>query len=324
MYSISNSQITDLKDLNTFISDEEILLKYFGEYELDKHYLCPFVEETVPSFIISYYNNRLVWRRFGLYDRPMSAIDFVMVKFNLSFKDAINKCFREINVDNTEILKTITIPVETSKTCGINYVEDWYPWELDYWKDYHFDKKILKKYEIYPCTGYWINQFRWHYSKKNDPLFVYMHGLNSWTGYRPLAKNKLDKFRKHNIKNHIMGMENLPNEGDLLFITKSYKDLITLNLIGLNAIAVHTERVYIDHNIITNLKKRFKHIYVVFDNDKTGIDASMFFTKEYGLNYYNIPSNCIGCKDPADLSKIQGLDALEKSIKEKLKRDNIL
>lgn len=322
MYSLSNTTVTSKTEINSLISDEEIMTFYFGEFDLDKFYLSPFREEKNPSFIISYYNNKLVWRDFGLSNRPKGVMDFVCMKFNINFAQAISKILSDIVEPNK-----IPVAKKYLKRDKINYhleySDKWLDWQLEYWKKGGIKISTLDKFKVNWCKELWFNGKLFSRGSKVNLMYYYNHSLTpfdeSWTVYRPYAQFD-KKFRKHNIEGRIMGLELLPEFGDILVITKSYKDIMVLYEIGIPAIAPHNENIPIDKEVIDSLKKRFKHIYVNYDNDNTGVNSSIKFTKEHDLNYWNIPKN-LNCKDPYECSCLYGLDKVFNLLNEKLTRD---
>src|SRR5690606_662171 len=95
MYGFHNIEIS-IEELFQLVSEEDILTYYYGPWEPNKFSLCPFIPETKPSFYPIYYNQRLKWIRFGLYNKPMDVIDFVMIKYGISFKDALRKIYNDL------------------------------------------------------------------------------------------------------------------------------------------------------------------------------------------------------------------------------------
>lgn len=312
------------EELIKLVSEEDILYHYYGEYEIDTLMPCPFREETRPSFMISYVKGKLKWIRYGIIDRYSSPVDLVRIKYKLAYHDAIQKIYEDLFLQKKA--KGI-VPKEKKERKHLlqspEYVENFEEFELEYWKQYHFSKETLLEWNVYPCTRYWIGDKVWHSSKKGDPLFVYIHDelKQIWTGYRPLGPPE-EKFKKHNVSSHIMGLDKIPFLGDYLFITSSYKDIITLSLLGYPAIAPHSERSLIPSELIKSLKLTFKHIYVAYDNDATGVAQSIELTKIHNLRYWNTPKG--EPKDPSDYSKEYSLEKLKQSIDEKIKRDEKL
>lgn len=114
----------------------------------------------------------------------------------------------------------------------------------------------------------------WKYTNDN-PIFTYLYELEGqyyYKAYRPLAKDKGDKFYNDmkGVANRCLhGLWYLPATGEQLIITKSGKDAIVLDELGYNVVAIQGEgsKYPIDHQIMSNLKSRFKNIYLLYDND---------------------------------------------------------
>lgn len=317
MYNFKSIVIDTEEELLKFFSEEEIMLYYFGYFKPRKHYPCPFKPETDPSFYISYYRGRLKWRRFGLYESPRSPVEFVKLLFPLlNHIQIINKIYWDLQegVDQKIVLE-IREASQDEIDMAVEIDHILLDFEKQYFKDYHVTESTLKYYEIKGCRDSFIANKRFCKSRKSDPAFVYLHDKDSYSIYRPLAE-KSKKHRKHNIRNHIMGYKELPETGDILFITKSMKDIMVFHELGIPAIAPHSERTFLPKGVLDELKLRFKEIYVVYDNDETGVEASKKFTKENDLKYWNVPNN-IDCKDPAEVSKKFGLEILKQMLNDK-------
>ena len=84
------------------------------------------------------------------------------------------------------------------------------------------------------------------------------------------------------------------------------KDIMCLYSMGITAIAPNSETQFISDTVLTDLKNRFEHIVVLFDNDLTGIS---FMTKQKRLHpeliYTWIPRK-YGAKDISDYYKEYG------------------
>lgn len=92
--------------------------------------------------------------------------------------------------------------------------------------------------------------------------------------YRPEAARKSDKFRTNAEGSPMLGYQKLPKKGEVVFITSSYKDIITLHTQGIVATAPMGEATNIPSMYIRDLKKRFKKIVINFDNDLAGRTAA--------------------------------------------------
>ena len=104
-------------------------------------------------------------------------------------------------------------------------------------------------------------------------------------------------------ENYCFGLEQLPAKGDLLFITGSEKDVMSLTVHGFHAICFNSETVTIPVGIIHRLSFRFKHIVLLYDVDKAGLDSSAkqeLALKNYGVKRLLLP--LAGTKVEKDIS----------------------
>lgn len=332
-YNFDNITIRSKEELNRYVSDEDIITHYFGEFELDTYYPSP-RGEKYPSLMFDYYNEELKWRDFGQFNTPRDAIEFVIFvksldKIYLDYMPALTVIYNEVE---RGVCKRVFTQEEKQKNVALKFRRRYYTWELDYWKDYHFTLDILERYKVYPCE-IWNNGLLWHRSKKDDPLYVYLWDMQSeiWKGYRPFGETVRisgryirKKFFANNIDGHIQGWEYLPAFGPIVVITKSYKDVITLSLLGIPAIAPHSENMFISEATLDNLRNRFEHIYVNYDNDETGVKKSIEYSNKYCIYYWNVPRDAAGCKDPSDMSKKYSLKAVKDSLLDKFNRDKVI
>lgn len=356
-YNFENISMSSYEELLQYVSEEDIMTYYFGNWEPDVHYLDEhFKAETKPSFYISYYNQQLKWRRFGLFNNPHSPVEFVMYKYNLAFYPALNKVYEDIYLGHHQLsldkIKSLRTSARDQTSMSI-VIKDWEQFDLDYWLQYDgFSIEKLEKFKINAASEYWTNERLAHVSSKNDPLYCYDHssetGTCSFTAYRPYAdllcnsskrpdkyKDVSFKFRKYMIRGHFINLNTLisrKNSGqinnplfkDIVFITSSMKDVVALDCIGMDSIAPHTEEGLITHECLDSLSKYYKHIYIAYNNDSTGVRNSLKLTEQYNLKYWNVPKTIDCCKDPSDVLKHESLNLLNETILEKLKRDKTI
>lgn len=177
--------------------------------------------------------------------------------------------------------------------------------ESEFWKKYGITLEILNKYNV--CS---LEEFQ---GQKNDGnLFVYnssytepMYGYKSKRYikiYRPFSKTRF-LYGGEIGEHYCFGLEQLPAKGDTVFITAGEKDVMSLAAHGFNAICFNSETATIPVNIIYKLTFRFKHIILLYDVDKTGIESSKKHEKqlyEYGVRRLALPLS--GSKDEKDIS----------------------
>lgn len=111
--------------------------------------------------------------------------------------------------------------------------------------------------------------------------------------------------------NNIQGYEQLPDTGDLLIITKSLKDVMTLYSLGYTAVSANSENTIIPQQIMKDLNNRFNKILIFYDNDVSGKKGAHLMSETYGASTVEIPMS-YKSKDISDFIKDYGK---EKTIK---------
>ena len=143
--------------------------------------------------------------------------------------------------------------------------------------------------------------------------------------YRPYAGKK-QKWLSTCTKNDIGSITHLPWIGEILIITKSYKDCRVIRNQGYNSVWFQNEGMIPDNDIIISLCKRFERIYVLYDNDNAGIKAGKKVTDTINSLF---PGKCmhiflpekyleLNIKDASDLisfNKLYLLNFLNENIK---------
>ncbi|MDR1762956.1 MAG: toprim domain-containing protein, partial [Dysgonamonadaceae bacterium] len=148
--------------------------------------------------------------------------------------------------------------------------------EKEFWAQYGITAEILKTYKIVS-----LKEFRSEnndgkpftlYSTDNEPMFGYQ-GKRHIKIYRPKSEIRF-LYGGLLPDNYCFGLEQLPAKGDTLFITGGEKDVLSLSAKGFHAICFNSETSNIPQSIIKKLSYRFKHLVLLYDTDKTGLEAS--------------------------------------------------
>ncbi|KAF5056134.1 hypothetical protein DSECCO2_370440 [anaerobic digester metagenome] len=166
--------------------------------------------------------------------------------------------------------------------------------ELDFWIRAGITPEILKLYRAVSLKEFRSenkdNKPFYYTSSVSEPIFGYM-GKRYVKIYRPFSEIRF--LYGGNIgESYCFGLEQLPAKGDTLFITGGEKDVMTLAAHGFHAICFNSETSTIPTGIIYKLTFRFKHIVLLYDADKTGIDAAIKHEKalaEYGVKRFALP-----------------------------------
>ena len=197
-------------------------------------------------------------------------------------------------------------------------IKDYSQEELDWWSQYGINYKLLKKYHVYSIQNVFLNGNVTAISSNKMPIYGYDFGKDKnheekWKIYFPLRTNY--RFLNNVSKKVLQGYKQLPKEGELIVITKSMKDVIALNSFGIAAVAPNSETLFINDKQLEEFKNRFKHILVMYDNDRAGLYNMNKIRKEHPeLNYFYIPKNL--AKDFTDSIKLIGIDKMKQLVKE--------
>lgn len=313
---------------------KEFLLSKFNEETFMTYYLgipvkkglfkSPLRGDHVPT--CSFFRNKageLIFKDFSgaFYG---NFINVVMYKYQCNYYKALKIIASDFGLIGTSIKKTPIKVQETFKDSGqavINVeIQNFTEQELKWWNKYGITEKILKKFKVYSCKNVWLNGNYFAKSAQNNMMFGYYGGIKDkvelWRIYFPQRKEY--RFLSNWNSNKIQGFNQLPKAGNVLVITKSMKDVMTLYSVGIPAIAPNSETLFISDNVLSNLKERFNRIFVLYDNDLPGISNMNKIKKLHPeLNYLWIPRET-GAKDISDLHKLLGKKNFNVFLKEKL------
>ena len=138
-------------------------------------------------------------------------------------------------------------------------------------------------------------------------------GEEKWKIYFPLKKEY--RFLNNLSKKVLQGYHQLPKTGDLLVITKSMKDVVAMYGFGIAAVSPNSETLFIEDKKLEEFKQRFKHILVLYDNDRAGLFNMAKIRKIHPeLNYFYLPWYL--AKDFTDSIKLVGVDHMKEYVDE--------
>lgn len=177
--------------------------------------------------------------------------------------------------------------------------------ELAFWGESGITQEVLKLFRVVSLKKFSSE------NNEGKPFCIAATDKEPVFGYT--AKQYVKVYRPHSEmrflyagdfgENYCFGLEQLPAKGDLLFITGGEKDVMSLTVHGFHAICFNSETVTIPVGIIHRLSFRFKHIVLLYDVDKAGLDSSAkqeLALKNYGVKRLLLP--LAGTKVEKDIS----------------------
>lgn len=182
------------------------------------------------------------------------------------------------------------------------------PQERNWWKDYGISIETLKHFNVSSCRRAYIGLRNKVSATIDYPVYSYKQKSNIGDYdvhriYRPMEKHGA-KFLGNATIHDVQGIEQMPEEGKLLVITKSLKDVMVLYEHGISAIAPHSETSGISTNIINPLFMSYNKVILFFDDDNAGREGARRMSD---IANFNIPKiwipQSLKVKDISDLRK---------------------
>ena len=307
---------TCLDNIFDYISEIDIFNKYFLKVDFKAKYINPLrPDDTTPGAYYHQKDGKIKFIDWGASPTHYTAIDVVMLMYNLSFIEAIQLIKQDFGLDFKNY--SFTPEIRQIKYVGNTIIEkepvfkaiisptlrDFNKRDMDYWNQYYISLKTLKKYCVSVVDRCYINEQLYHIYTNADPMYCYQE-KDLYKIYRPYG-GRSRKWRTNFSGGILEGYSQLPEKGELLIITKSRKDVMVLSEMHYNAVAVKSETSIPSTNAMQLLKSRFKNIICLFDNDSTGINALNKINSVYNLKTTKIDSN-YGVKDISDFIKKYG------------------
>lgn len=145
-----------------------------------------------------------------------------------------------------------------------------------FWSKSRITEHTLNKYNVRPLHSFSsVNQEGKSYTlteTAQEPMYGYV-GDKYIKIYRPRSEMRF-LYAGDLGENYCFGLDQLSAKGDLLFITGGEKDVMSLAANGFHAICFNSETTVIPTSVLMLLSYRFKHIVLLYDMDKTGLEVS--------------------------------------------------
>jgi hypothetical protein len=304
-------------------------------------YVAPYRNDNNPDCYFDEYQGRIYFVDFADIDkRPKNCMKFLMRSLSLDYKNIleyINEYFNLGLGNSTKVAKKIIVEnsynVEDfskvfKKKRTITYIPRQFNGKDNaFWRKYEISKQNLIDDGVIPIDLYKST------NRKGEPFTVrpldIMYAYTDFNEgkikiYAPRG-NKLEKWFTNCNQDDIGSMKHLPDKGELLIISKSYKDCRVIRNQWLNSVWFQNEGMLPNLTIIKNLCKRFKTIVVWFDNDQAGLAngkvvvdyINSIVPKKAKLIF--LPPKLLQekVKDPSDFIAVKGKQELIKFLQEK-------
>ena len=299
---------------------------------IDRMFKSEFRKDSRPSCHVIMWEGDLLYKDFG--ERGYRVFDYIARKHNTDFQGSLRIINRDFNLglgsDASVKVETSMVMPEKSNFDMKEFERQptiievkprrWTDLDREYWAQYEIPPILLKYHKIYSIGAYRIDsKYQDNVSYRINPYqiaysmdYYWYDGVFRRKLYFPQTKGRF-RFISNVNNTIVQGWTLLPKNGsNILFVTKSYKDILTFNMLGYWAIAPNSEHSFIPEQVMDKLKKRFNNIYVWFDNDEGGIKGGEGFAERFELPFTYNP---IGePKDPSDFVKAYSSKEFDKLV----------
>ena len=294
------------------ITEYDIFVYYCPNFKkLGKKFNSDLREDHSPTVSIIPYNGKLLYKDFGNSDHAFDCFNYVKYKYNCSFIDALRiiDCDFNLKLSSNTAAKQFTMGImgyrqktpEFKKSLVIIKKKKrlWNKEDATFWSKYLVSKKTLIMFAVEPISHFWVNEARFT-CKSVSYAFKFKNRYKIYSPYED--KNK---WLSNTTKSDVQGYDQLPDKGERLIITSSLKDVMCLYAAGYHSIAMQSEMQMPNEKLISELKKRFNTIEILYDNDFNKLDnPGQTMAKKicdlYGFNNVCLPKT-FESKDPSDL-----------------------
>ena len=303
--------------------NQESIMQYYTGQDVNSKKLFTSVLRKDNHVTCSFYKSKsgILYMHDFATNEHLDCWNIVMQLYNCNYYDALNIIaqdfgFIEGTHKNVSPPKLVNDLKETESSKIQVQIKDFTEKELKWWNQFGISKKLLKKYHVFSLQHVFLNGQLRFTSSEQCPIYGYYFGKDKnheekWKIYFPMRQEF--RFLNNVSKKTLQGYHQLPKTGDLLVITKSMKDCISLYGFGIPACAPNSETLFVNDKQLEEFKQRFKHILVVYDQDKPGKHNMWLIRKQHPeLNFFTMPKDL--AKDFTDSVQLVGVDKMKELV----------
>ena len=311
MISSGKSSFT-LDDVLRVASEAQIVSYYLGILKVPCIINSPLRQDRHPSFgLYSPNGTEINYIDFSTRD---SGTIFTLLKnmWNLDYPEVFKRICQDFSKFNSKatVIKSSKCDI-TSQGSSSNIdmkckVREWKDYDLEYWASYGITLPWLKYANVYPISHKIIvkdgKEFVFGADKYAYAYVEFKEGKTTLKIYQPFNKRGFKWANKHD-RSVISLWTKVPKTGDKIVVCSSLKDALCLWAnTSIPAIAIQGEGYSISNTAINELKRRYKEVYILLDNDEAGLRDGEKLSASTGFINLVLP-NINGAKDVSDLYK---------------------
>lgn len=321
----SGKSSVSLDDILSKVTEADILSYYLGVTEVPCIINSPLRQDRRPSFgLYSSDGIRIFYIDLATKDSG-GLFDLLGKMWNCDFKEVLNKINDDISkfcggasihsYTSCAVRSTSSYNKDTDLQCK---VRDWRDYDIEYWASYGIPLEWLKYAEVYPISHKIVIKDGHRYVFGADKYaYAYVEhkeGKVTLKIYQPFNKAGYKWSNKHD--NSVISLwTKVPEYGEQICICSSLKDALCLWAnTDIPSLSIQGEGYRMSNTAISELKRRYKQVFICFDNDKPGLKDAQKLSEETGFTNVVLPPFNEG-KDISDLYKAKGKDEFLRIIK---------
>ena len=319
-----------LEDVLARTTEFDILYHYFNVSELPTIIHSPLRQDNRPSFgLYTLDGKRVHYTDLATKDRG-GLFDLLMKYWGESYKDMLNHLWKDLpnfsnaNVQFNSMKSERTYQYQSLKSRNIDLqckVREWRDYDIEYWASYGISLEWLKYADIYPISHKIVIRDGQRYVFGADKYaYAYVErkeGKVTLKIYQPYNKGGYKWSNRHD-RSVISLWTKVPEYGDRICICSSMKDALCLWAnTGIPALAIQGESYGMSNTAISELKRRYKEVFIALDGDKAGVEDSIKLQKETAFKIIDCPL-IDKAKDWSDIYYFYGKEVLLKEFKKAL------
>lgn len=301
-----------LEDVHRVATQAQIASYYLRVKDIPCIICSPLRRDEKPSMgIYSPNGTEVNFIDFGTGERG-SIFTLLRKMWNTSFADTLKKIYEDFARFSSSVSVRASIPScrfignpDHSRSVDMQCkVREWRDYDIEYWETYGVPLKWLKYADVYPISHKIIikngNSYVFGADKYAYAYVEFKEGKTTLKIYQPYNKSGFKWANKHD-KSVISLWTKVPEYGDKICICSSLKDALCLWAnTGIPALAIQGEGYSISNTAVSELKRRYKEIYILLDNDDAGLQDAVKLSESTGFTNIVLPKE-YGEKDISDL-----------------------
>ena len=316
-----------LQEILSKVSQLDIAGFYFGITHIPCLINAPYRSDKKPSLsLFAGTDNQVLFKDFAT-NEVGDIFTLLKKTWNISFRGVLGRIARDLPRFKEDSVKSrkpriysTTLGHDSSITLKCK-IREWRDYDLEYWESYGISLPWLKFGEVYPISQIiYIKEDSTKVIPAEKLAYAYVERKDNKTTlkiYQPLSTS-FKWMNKHDSSVWDLWTK-IPGKGECLIITSSRKDALCIwENTGIPSISLQGEGYIPKEHVVNQLKERFNHIFILYDNDfSSEVNHGRLFGEQladrFGLIQIEIPEK-YKSKDTSDLAKNYGRETVNKVI----------